>query len=223
MIQIVANNNRRSILAGVALLLLVWITGLSTSSSSAFVGFGGYVSEKLLGNSNNVLYLGDEASELVVLGSCPTVSTGTATSTSIGGTISATLRGNLSNLNGMPRADVWFVWGYSPSAMVYSTTLSTVTTTGEQTATISPDVGDTVYYQFRSSTDGTSAGATRSFVAGGGHGASHWMINTLLPIIVAGVVLVSVFLLTSNPIAAFLVAVLGVVGYYVILAIASIL
>jgi len=190
---------------------------------SAIAGFGGYISEKMLGDgTNEILNLGDGANELGVLGTAPIVSTVSATSKSEGGIVSADLTGNLQNLNGMPRASVWFAWGYTP-AVSNSTPVNTVTTTGVQTATINPNPGDTVYYQFRASTDGIAYGSTKSFLAGGGHGVSYWMLNTLLPVVIAAVILISVLVLTGNPIAALLASVIGLIAFYIIQAMVGVL
>lgn len=205
------------------LLAIVWIV-IYPVYISAFAGFGGYISEKLLGNgTDESLYLGDGINDLTVLGTGPVISTLGATSSSSGGVVSMVVKGNLQNLNGMPRADVWFVWGYSAATMNNTTAINTVTTTGVQTVTINPNAGTTVYYQFRSSTDSTVVGAVRSLTAvGGGHGVSYWLLQTLLPIIVAAVILVGVLILTRNPLAAFGAGVIGLVGYYLVQAVVNI-
>jgi len=204
------------------LVLLVWLL-LSPSLVSSLAGFGGYISEKLLGDdTNEALYLGDGANELVVLGSGPVISTGVASSSSAGNIVSMTMTGHLQDLNGMPRADVWFAWGYTPTAIVYTTPVSTVTAVGEQTAVINPHAGDDVYYQFRASTDGTSRGETRMLsVVGGGHGVGYWLMNTLLPVVIASAILILVLTLTGNIVAALLASVIGLAAYYIITAIVS--
>jgi len=210
-------SRRGRILTIVLLLAAIW-TILSPSLTSAFAGIGGLVSEKLLGDGTNEnQYLGDGTNQLVVLGLGPAVSTlPVASSTSIGGTISATLRGNLQDLRGLPRADVWFVWGYSPSSLTNTTSAKTVFSAGEQTAVINPKAGVKVYYQFRAKTDGTSSGGVLSFVAGGGHGASYWFMKTVLPIVVGGAILVFVLLATGNPLLALLGGVIGIVAFYIV-------
>jgi hypothetical protein len=199
----------------------MWVVA-SPLMVSAMAGFGGYISEKLIGDgTNEVQYLGDGTNDLTVLGSGPVISTITATSSSAGNIVTMTMTGNLQSLNGMPEANVWFRWGYAPGAMT-STTPATVTVTGEKTASINPNAGATVYYQFVSSTDGTSYGAIRSLPAvGGGHGVSYWLLNTLLPIVVAAVILIGVLLLTGNPLVALVAAVVGLAAFYIILALVS--
>ena len=203
------------------LFLLTWVI-VSPSIISAFAGFGGYISEQLLGDgTNEALYLGDGTNELTVLGSGPVISTGVATSSSAGNVVTMTITGDLQSLNGMPEAVVWFQWGYSP-VMVHNTTPATISATGQQMASINPDAGADVYYRFVSSTDGTSYGSIQCLpVVGGGHGVSYWMLNTLLPIIIAAVILISVLLLTGNPILALVSSIIGLAGFYIVLALVS--
>lgn len=202
--------------------LIIWAL-VSPSMVSAMAGFGGYISEKLLGDgTNEMLYLGDGTNELTVLGLAPVVSTGTATSSSAGNVVTMTVTGNLQDLNGMPRADTYFQWGYSSGGLSNTTTTSTETTTGIKTAIINPDAGEDVYYRFVASTDGTAYGSIQYLpIVGGGHGISYWMLNTLLPIVIAMIILIGVLLLTSNPIVALISAVIGLVGFYIILALVS--
>jgi len=136
--------------------------------------------------------------------------------------VTMVMTGNLQDLNGMPQAGVWFRWGYSPTTMVNTTAPVTVTSTGEQTASINPDAGETVYYRFQASTDGIASGPVRYLpVVGGGHGISYWMLNTLLPIVIAAVILITVLLLTGNPILALVASVVGLAGFYIVLALVS--
>lgn len=223
MIRIWALDNRIPKLATLLLGLLIIWSITSPALISAMAGFGGYISEKLLGDAiNESLYLGDSTNELTVLGTGPVVSTVGATSLSAGNIVTMTMTGNLQSLNGMPRADVQFQWGYDPAAMVNTTATSTVVATGEQTASINPNAGTTVYYRFIASTDSISYGAIRTLPAvGGGHGVSYWMLNTLLPIIIAAIILIGALLLTRNLILAFIATVIGLVGFYIILALVS--
>ena len=202
-------------------LLIVWSL-VSPVMVSAMAGFGGYISEKLLGDgTNEALYLGDGTNDLTVLGSGPVVSTVGATSSSAGNIVTMTMTGNLQSLNGMPQANVWFQWGYS-TIMVHNTTPVTVSATGEQTVVINPDAGKDVYYRFIASTDSITYGSIQSLpVVGGGHGVSYWMLNTLLPIVIASIILISVLLLTGNPILALVASIIGLAGFYIILALVS--
>jgi hypothetical protein len=132
-----------------------------------------------------------------------------------------TMTGDLQDLNGMPNASTWFQWGYSP-VMVFNTTQVTVTSTGDQTVTINPDAGKDVYFRFVASTDGIAYGSIQSLSAvGGGHGISYWMLNTLLPIVIAAVILIAILLLTGNPILALISSVIGLATFYIVLALAS--
>jgi len=207
--------------ASLLLLLLVWFL-ISPVLVSAMAGFGGYISEKLLGDgTNEALYLGDGTNELTVLGSGPVVSTLGATSSSASNIVTMTMTGNLQNLNGMPEANIWFQWGYSP-VMVFNTTSTTVTSTGEQTVDINPDAGEDVYYRFIASTDSISYGSVQLLpVVGGGHGVSYWMLDTLLPIVIAAIILIAVLLLTGNPILALISSIIGLAGFYIVLALVS--
>jgi len=202
-------------------LLVVWFL-VSPSLVSAMAGFGDYISEKLLGDgTNEALYLGDGVNDLTVLGSTPVVSTLGATSSSAGNVVSMVMTGDLQDMNGMPQADVWFQWGYSPT-MAYTTTATTVSSTGERTETINPNAGTDVYYRFVASTDGTSYGIIQTLpVVGGGHGASYWMLNVLLPIAIAATILIAMLFLTGNPIVALVAAVVGLAGFYIVLALVS--
>ncbi len=215
-------DNRISKLSALLLgLLIVWSL-LSPALVSAMAGFGGYISEKLLGDgTNEMLYLGDGTNALTVLGTAPIVSTGMATSSSAGNVVTMTMTGNLQSLNGMPNALVRFQWGYSP-IMVFNTTQVSVSSTGDQTVVINPDAGKAVYYRFVASTDGTAYGSIRSLsVVGGGHGFSYWMLHTLLPIVVAAVILIATLLLTGNPILALVASVIGLAGFYIIQALVN--
>ena len=60
---------------------------------AALAGFGGYISEKILGNGTDEnLYLGNGTNELAIIGTCPVVSTESASSQSVGGVVSAILK-----------------------------------------------------------------------------------------------------------------------------------
>jgi hypothetical protein len=208
----------------VVLVLLILLAVTQPFIASAFSGFGGYISEKLLGDgTDETMYLGDGTNDLTVLGTAPVVSTGTATSSLASNVISMTMTGDLHDLNGMPSASVWFQWTYNESrVMTFSTTQVTVTSTGEQTAIINPDADSTVYYRFVARTDGIAYGSTRSLsTVGGGHVVSHWMLNTLLPIVIAVVILVLVLMMTGNPIIALVAGVVGLAGFYIVLALVS--
>ena len=207
----------RRLLILLAIFSVAWLL-VSPSFISAYAGLGGYISEKMLGGATNAsLYLGDSSSGPVVIGSGPVISTGGVTNNIMDatGTV-ATLHGTLGNLNGFPQADYWFVWGESPTAMTNVTPAVTVTTTGDKTADISGyHPSATVYYQFRSSTDGTSIGLVQSFRVAGGRGWAHLLLWLLLIIIAAGI-FIAILRLTGNPVAALLATIIGIIAFYVV-------
>ena len=199
------------VLAGLLVVYLV----LSPTLVVAFSGLGGYIGEKLLGDgTNEVPHLGDGTNEMQILGSGPVVSTLSATGVAASGGGTATLRGNLSNLNGMPQANVWFVWGYSASSMSNTTATSTVFGTGTQTATITGfNTKLDVYYQFLASTDGTSSGSVMSFPKAD---TGFVLLEVALPIVIALVILVFVLGATGNLVLAMFGSVIGLIAFYVI-------
>lgn len=208
--------HKAKILPLLALLLALGLLILSPTLVSAFAGFGGYIGEKLLGDgTNEALYLGDGTNEMIVLGSGPVTSTLPVMSSTTAGGGQAVLRGNLGSLNGMPRADVWFVWGYSPSVLTNSTSAKTVFGAGEQSATITGfETKQDVYYQFVASTDGTSSGAVMSFVADKGFA----LLEVALPIVIALAILIFIISATGNPILALLGSLIGLIGFYIVMA-----
>jgi len=191
----------------VLLLLLILLVMLSPSVVAGYAGIGGFISEKLLsrtGTGDSSLYLSRDGGGPIVLGVGPTISTGGTTSTElVGGTTTATLHGTVSSLNGFPRAEIWFMWGYGAGDMTNSSVVDTVTATGDYSITITGyDPGQDVSYEFRSATDGTAVGNTESFRIEGGQGASYWILWNLLPMVIAIGTFVVVIRLTGNFVAA---------------------
>lgn len=200
-------------------MVLVLLVLMPNVVSAALLGFGGFLSEKALGNGvGEQLTLGDGSSETIVLGTAPAVATVGASSVSAGG-VTATFRGNLTSLNGMSKADVWFAWGYAPGALTNTTPAVTRTTTGVFTAVVSPTVGVTVYYQARAGTDGLAVGSVLSVFTGGAHGTSYWLMQTILLIVIAAGIIITVVLVTGNILMAFIYGVVGVIGFYIIQAV----
>lgn len=204
-------------IAGILVLLTIL---LSPVTLSAFAGLGGYISEKLLGDSattDSVMTLGDSTSGPVVLGSVPRISTMQIANTDL---TSTTLRGTVTSMNGMPTADVWFVWGDSPATMTNTTPAVTIAAAGAQTATISGYGPGTspIYYQFRSSSDGVNTGASiLSFAVIGGRSTGyHLLWNVLTLIIGAGILLVIIrmAMTTGNWVVALALTVIGIVAIY---------
>ena len=199
--------------------LLLWSV-ISPVAVQGFASIGDFISEKLLGNgatTDSVMHLGDGTNERIVLGSGPVIATYSMTNPQGGATSSASLRGALTSFNGMPRADVWFAWGYSPATMTNLTPVVTITSAGVQSVTVSGlATGQTVYYQMRASTDGTSIGATVSFVAGGGQGVGYWLLRNLLTLSIAAGIFVLVIVSTGNPVYALLGALIGLVAVFIV-------
>jgi hypothetical protein len=207
----------------ISLILLAVIAYMTLAPSSVFgyAGLGGYLSEKLLGAAGNAssLYLGSGAAGPTILGSGPLISTSPVTDATLPehGAATATLRGNLANLNSMPSADVWFVWGYSAATMSNTTPIVTVTTTGEKTAAITGyDPGLTVYYSFRGYSEGltTLTGGTLSFIAGGGRGVSFWLLSNILTLVIAAIILIVAFRvgISGNWTAALILVIIGILA-----------
>ena len=173
----------------IAVLVIVFGSLIFVSSD---VALGGLISEKLLGRSgttNSSMLLGSATSATEsVLGFAPVVSTSVVGATSAAG---ATLRGHVTNMNGMPTATGYFQWGYAAGALTNTTTTFAVTGTGNYGLTITGfNANDEVFYRFVTDADGTAYGAVTSFVVASGVGG--WMIKTLLRIILACVILIGV-------------------------------
>ena len=202
------------LLVSTIFLLLLWLL-LPLTFVSATAGFGGYISEKLLGDGiSKALYLGDGTNEMIVLGSGPVVSTLPAINVKMDGRGKATLRGNLSSLNGMPQVDVWFVWGYSVSSMPNTTAISTVFGTGEQTAVITDfNTKQDVYYQLYASADGISSGTIKSFSKAD---IGFSLLEIGLPITIALVLFIFVLATTGNPLVAFVGTLIGLLAFAII-------
>ncbi len=208
----------RRLAAVLVLLLLVWVL-VSPTLVSAYAGLGDYISEKLLGGAGATdasLYLGDSANGPTVLGSGPAITTNAVTDAIItsGGTI-ATLRGALTDLNGMPQADVWFVWGYDPSAMVNTTPVITVFAIGDQTAAIAGyNSEQEVYCQLRAGTDGTSRGAVQSFRVEGGTGG--WLLWNILTLVIAMGMFILILRFSGNLIVALVGTIIGILAIAIV-------
>ncbi len=217
------SSNRQRVSAKILLsvsiaLILIWL--ILTSTVYGYAGLGGYISETLLGQSgvSSSLYLGDSSDGPIVLGSVPTVSTTSVTNAVLlEGETSATLHGNLTSLNGMPRATVWFTWGDAHSPLSHTTAAVVVTSTGEFTADITGyDPGETIYWQAVASTDAVNTGEVQTFQVEGGQGLGYWVLWNILPIAIAAGIVVSVFLLTGNWLAMLVAVFVGIATIIVI-------
>ncbi len=207
----------RVAVAMVVAVVLVLLAGVLPALSD--VSLGGLVSEKLLGRSgvaDSSLLLGRSGTntELSVLGFAPVVSTQPATSTS--GT-TATLRGRITNMNGMPSTRYYFEWGYSATALTNTTTPVTVTTTGDYSTNISGITGvGTLYYRFATDADGTAYGAVSHFPASSGAGG--FILKSLLRVILAGAILIGVIMIgrRGGTVALLVSAVIGIIAFVIV-------
>ena len=209
---------RVSIATGIAVVAVVLLTILSVSSE---VGLGGMVSEKMLGRdgvTNSSLLLGRTGTntELSVMGFAPIVSTQVQTAlSSAGATTSATLQGRVTNMNGMPSATGYFLWGYSATLLPNTTSTVPVTGTGDYGVTItgfSPT--NYVYYQFVTSADGTSYGAVSRFLIPSGTGG--YLLKNILRTILAAIILIGVVRFGKSPMTMLVLTAVGLIGFAII-------
>lgn len=176
---------------------------------------GDYASERSLGDGTGEVLMLSSGDGPVVLGSGPVVSTQSATNVSLAGGGVATLNGTLSDLNGSPQADVSFAWGYSVSSLPNTLAVGTVAATGSYSALLSGfDTTRDVYYQFVAGTDGTSRGSIVRIEHL--HDAGFILLHKVLPIIVALVIIIAVFMFTGNPLMALVMATVGLISFSVI-------
>jgi len=181
-------------------------------------GLGGHVSEQSLGDGTDATpFLGDSADGPILLGTVPFISTLSVTNATIAGVATATLRGTIGNLNGMPRGSYWFTWGYSSGSLTNTTVETVITTTGTKTTGISGfDTKKEVFYQFWASTDGTTSGSILSFDP---VDTGFNLLSLLLPILIAVTIFVFVLGATGQPIAALVGSIIGLLCFAVVKAI----
>lgn len=199
----------------IAVATTVILTAISVTSQ---VGLGSMISEKMLGRdgvADSSLLLGRTGTntELSVLGFAPIVSTQTHTALGeAGGITTATLVGRVTNMNGMPSATGYFLWGYNAGALVNTSSTVAVTGTGDYSVTITGfDATEYVYYQFVTDADGTSYGTTLRFLLPSGTGG--FLLKTILRVILAGIILVTIVRFGRTPIIMAILTVLGLVGF----------
>jgi hypothetical protein len=201
-----------------ALVAVILLTIISVSSE---VGLGTMVSEKMLGRdgvTNSSLLLGRTGTntELSVMGFAPVVSTQVQTAlSSAGATTSATLQGRVTNMNGMPSATGYFLWGYSATLLPNTTSTVPVTGTGDYDVTItgfSPT--NYVYYQFVTSADGTSYGAVSRFLIPSGTGG--YLLKNILRTILAAIILIGVIRFGKSPMTMLVLTAVGLVGFAIL-------
>ncbi len=154
---------------------LRWITAiglmailLSQMSVQAFEGLGGYLSEFLIArsgvaDSSLVIEPAEGSNGIIDIGMGPVVVTLPASGVNMNGGTTATLRGNLSSLNGFSNADIHFEWGYNTS-YGNTTTTQTLNAIGDFSSTIAGFSNtQAVYYRAVATADGTNYGASQQF------------------------------------------------------------
>jgi len=147
----------------IACIAVVWLY----SVVGAWVGLGDLVSEQRVdrvGVTNSYLIVSTDGEGPTVVGMGAIVTTGIATNPIFP---NATLHGTVDDLNGAPKATVYFDWGYTP---VCGTSTSSVimTTIGAYSITFTGwAAGNTIYYRAAADTDGTYYGTVQSFESSG--------------------------------------------------------
>ena len=202
---------RRNRLSHIVLLTLIGLFLLLPNITVLASEIGGYISEKLIertGVASSSLVIGTGNPQIDV-GMGPSIATLPAQTTP--GKGSATLRGNVSDLNNFPLATVWFEWGYDTS---YGNTAGTqtVTSTGTYTATITNPTG-AVHYRFVASADGTNYGDDSSFDAAP---PATTMLMWMIPTVFAIFGTVVLFALRGSPVAVIVAGILITIGILII-------
>ncbi len=167
-------------------------------------GFGGYVSEFLMGRSgvvdSNLLIGRDGVSNSGLdLGMSGIVAVTEATNVYMDGSgTHATLNGNLQSLNGFPQAIVYFQWGYDTS-YGHTTTGQTVAAIGAFTADIAHfDPSQTVYYRAVVDCDGRNYSSASTFVASGGIVSGFNLLNAVVVLAYVALVIFVVLAIGSK-------------------------
>lgn len=215
---------RRILIGSTTAIIAILITSI-VFIVTAQVGLGDMISEKMLGRdgvADASLLLGrtGTSTELSVLGFAPAITTSPITVYSVVGvTLTATLAGNVSDMNGMPTATGYFVWGLAPGALVNTTATFPIAGAGDYTANVAGlDVDHTLYYQFVTDADGTSYGAVSSFLASSSPtSAGNALIKGLLRLAVAAGILIAVIRnSTRKPVRTLVLVGIGIIGFIII-------
>jgi len=158
------------VFAGAFLALLLFIAANLTIATSATIGLGGLMSEKVLGRSgvvDSTLVLGTTANQtLTVLAIAPATFTQAATNLGLG---TATLNGTITSMNAHSASTGYFQWGYGPTAgdLTNTTTTFPANATGGYSSDITGvNLTGLVYYRFVSRTDDEAYGTITPFLAG---------------------------------------------------------
>jgi hypothetical protein len=149
---------------GLASLLVLAIPYVGLGS----VQLGGWLSSKVFDRGTDTQIVFDRAGAadtLIIFATAPTMTTQAASGVVILGVLGqATLHGTITDLHGMPSADVGFRWGYTAATMTNLTTPVTVTTTGAYSFVLNGfDPLQPVYYQAVGTTDGVTFATGTSF------------------------------------------------------------
>ncbi len=182
-------------------------------------GFGGLASEKLIGRASVIdsqLLIGrsgvDNSNLDIGLGTAVSTLSAVGVLMDAGGT-KATLRGNVSDLNGFSNASVWFEWGYDTS---YGNTVGvqTVTAVGTYTSDIAHFQPDRiVYYRFvGDSGDGINYGSTKVLSASGT--SVFNLMSILVPILFVVCLIVLLLGLINSKTPLLLMIIIGGVAIY---------
>jgi len=199
--------------------ILVLLALLAPIITSAYAGLGGYISEKNLreaGGTLSSLFLNNVNDGPIVLATIPTITTVQVDDQSNqAGGATATLTGNLADLNGMPLAECYFIWGYSAATMVNTTVTQTVVGTGNVTQVIVGwNPSNRIFYQFYGGTDAETSGAVMSFAIPD-EGAI--LLRTILLVIIALVIVVNVLYnaVKGRWVLVLMYSVIGIIGFVI--------
>lgn len=198
-----------------AVLLMLFFGTVAVYAS----GWGGYISEKVIGRSgigDSNLLIGRSG---VSNSGLDVAMSGILTSPSISNTFidgmgvaHATLRAIVTNLNGFPQATVYFEWGYD-TGYGHTSASQVVVATGEYTSIIQGyDPSQTIYYRGVIETDGTNYSNGNSFLVGNqGIIAGFNLLNAVVVLLYATMVLFVVIAVgRESTIAALLVMALAI-------------
>lgn len=199
-----------------ALLMLAMLPIVQVLASE----IGGYISEKLIGRTGvatSELVIGRTGTngEIIDLGMGAIVSTLQATNIADASTL---LNGRLSDMNGMPKATVYFEWGYDAS---YGNTLTsqTLTGTGDFSAILSGyDSKNIIHFRAVSETDGTLYGADQTFEVTGRVSAYSLLSYGLLALL-AIIICYTVIKFATSPVVFLVMAIIGILALLIVKAV----
>jgi len=182
-------------------------------------GFGGLASEYLMGRTgvaNSQLLLGRTGVDNSALdvGLAPIVSTLVASNVTMDASgTHATLRGNVTDLNGFPAATVWFEWGYDTTYGNIAG-VQTATGVGTYTTTINNFQPDrNVHYRFAGQTDGTLRGSDVVFLARGTPVFN--LVNYVVPLVFVAMLILLLWGLLKSDMPVVLIVVIGGLAIYI--------